>query len=181
MSQTKIIISAVVTLILIGGGYILFASNKAGSNGTQVETEVTPGGTEVVVTSGKKMAFSEFMKQGGSYKCTVTQNVNNTDTKGLTYIDGSMIRGEYNISTQGMSITSTLIVRDGYTYTWTSMAPSMGFKAKVVESTEADANTGMSGTYSFDANEIGDYDCAPWTPDARMFTLPTGVTFTEIK
>lgn len=180
MSQTKIIISAIAALIVIGGGYVLFTQSKTATPNTQMGAGAETKSTEVAVTSGKKMAFSEFMKQGGSYKCTVIQSVNNTDTKGITYMDGGMIRGEYNISTQGMSITSTLIVRDGYTYTWTSMAPGMGFKARVVEQEAISEKAGMSGTYAFDAKEIGDYDCTPWTPDASMFALPQGVTFTEI-
>lgn len=129
--------------------------------------------------SGKKMAFSEFIKQGGAYKCTVNQLVEGIETKGVTYIDGKMIRGEYTTNTQGMSVGSTLIVRDGYTYTWTSMAPGMGFKAKVVEGT-GDTNAPTSASYSFNAEQIGEYDCQSWSVDASMFALPKDVTWTEM-
>lgn len=141
--------------------------------------EPNPSAPQAGKPEGKKMAFSEFIKQGGAYKCTVSQLVEGIATKGVTYIDGTMIRGEYTTNAQGMSVDSTLIVRDGYTYTWTSMAPGMGFKAKAQEGT-GETNTPTSASYSFNAEQIGDYDCQPWSADASLFALPKDVTWTEM-
>jgi hypothetical protein len=121
------------------------------------------------------------MKGGGSYKCTVNQNVGGMDTKGTTYMKDGMVRGEYKTNVQGVSMESTLIVRDGYTYSWSSAMPNLGFKAKVVGDTAPDTNAGTSGTYSFNAEQIGDYDCQPWTSDDTMFAIPATITFTEVK
>jgi hypothetical protein len=149
------------------------------------ESQAVPQGIAVgepnpSAPAGKKMAFSEFMKQGGSYKCTVNQNIGGTESKGTTYMSEGMVRGEFVTVAQGMSMTASLIVRDGYTHSWTSMMPTMGFKSKVVTSAPSDTEADTSGTYSFDGNQIGDYDCQPWTPDASMFALPSGTTFTEM-
>ena len=174
MSQVKIIGLVLAGLVVVGGsGYFLIKNNS------QPATVVDESEVITKATDGKKIPFSEFIKTGGSYKCTVNQSVGGVDTKGLTYLNNKMIRGEYNTKVQGMSIDTTLIVRDGFTYTWTSLAPTMGFKAKVVDKAP-DNQAEMSGKYSFNAEQIGDYDCQSWTADDSKFTLPTSVTFKEI-
>jgi hypothetical protein len=184
MSQTNSIIALVAGLAVLGGAYVLWTpATDVDTTGTPIVLETgaeTP--TDVSADpapTGKKMAFADFIKQGGSHKCTVNQSVGGTETKGITYVSDGMIRGEYNTTAQGFSITTTLIVRDGYTHTWTSMTPGMGFKSKVVEGVTADGTTKTSGTYSFNAEQIGDYNCEPWVLDSAMFTLPDGVVFKE--
>lgn len=131
-------------------------------------------------SASKKEPFSDFVKKGGSYKCTVNQSVGGVNTSGTTYINNSMIRGEYSSQVQGMSINTFFIARDGFTYTWNSMMPTSGFKAKIVAPTEADSSASMSASYSFNAETIGDYDCSPWSVDMSKFTIPTSVTFQTI-
>ena len=57
--------------------------------------------------------------------------------------------------------------------------PNTGFKMAVAGS----GGTGgeASGQYSFNAEQIGDYDCKSWNVDGSKFDLPKDVTFTEIK
>lgn len=176
--QTKVIVGIVVGLAIIVAGYAFYQSRGADSaqigqnnqNGTQLaEGEESP--------AGKKMAFMSFVKQGGSYKCEVHQTVSGVDTVGTTYINGGMIRGEYNTKVQGMSIDTTFIVRDGYTYTWNSMLAGQGFKSKVVENVGGDASAGASGSYGFDENAIGDYNCEAWTADSSKFVVPASISF----
>ena len=126
------------------------------------------------------MAFSEFIKRGGAYQCEINQLVGGSQTQGTAYISGGMIRGEYQTQVQGMSISTNMILRDGYTYSWSSMMPTAGYKVKAVATGGGDASTGTSGTYSFNAEQIGDYNCEPWAADAATFALPAGVTFTEM-
>lgn len=141
---------------------------------------VQPANSDTSAPTGKRMAFSEFIKQGGSYKCTVRQDVGGVQTEGTTYMSGGMIRGEYSTKVQGMDVNSTMIVRDGYTYSWTSMMPNTGFKVKVAANATGDTSAPTSGSYSFNAEQIGDYNCEAWTADASKFTLPSGVTFQEM-
>jgi len=91
-----------------------------------------------------------------------------------------MVRGEFAVQTQGMNIDSNMIVRDGYTYIWSSMMQGMGFKSKAVASDSAtNPETGTLGSYAWDAEQIGDYNCEAWNPDVTIFTLPEGVIFSE--
>lgn len=193
MSKTIWIVLGVV-LIVVGGYFALqqpveqtALNNETNSNlaggtmpvGTEGEWNDTPMG-ENTPPDGKKMAFGQLVAQGGSYECTVNQYVGETVSQGTVYTSGTLVRGEFNSKANGLDINTSLIVRDGYTYTWTSMAPKMGFKAKVVASGEANPNQQTSGTINWNADQIGDYDCKDWTPDMAKFDLPAGVNFQEL-
>ena len=189
--SSKTLISVLIAVIVLGGGYMVLQSKN--TENEEVRTDVVgdngPTGNnakqsneteETAVPNGKKMAFSEFLKQGGAHKCTVNQYIGDIETKGTTYISGDMIRGEYSMNMQGMDMTSTFIVRDGYTYSWSSMMPNMGFKSKVVASqSTTDTSVEAHGTYSWNAEQIGDYNCEVWASDASLFVIPKGISFTE--
>jgi len=173
--MSKKLIGLIVVVVVIVGGYFVFSDNKGAEN-----EEL--GNTNEEQTAGKKMAFSEFLKQGGAYKCEVKQSMGDFENSGTMYVSGKNLRGEYSTVAEGKTMTSSFISRDGYSYTWSSLAPGMGFKIKVVEDTEApNANVDVSGTSVWNANQIGDYNCENWNVDASKFELPKGITFTEIK
>lgn len=186
--MSKIAIWVLVGIIVVGGGY--FSLNAAKNNNSKVivteentslKSEVTTKTDKKAEPLGKKMAFSQFIKQGkGAYECTVNQYVQNIESKGKVYINDTMIRGEFNTKVAGMSIDTNMIVRDGYTYNWSSLLPGTGFKAKAVASTEGNLSTGTSGEYSFNAEQIGDYDCQIWTLDESKFVIPAGIIFKEV-
>ena len=173
MSKTSM---SVLILVFIGMvGYFVFIRDK------NVDNElVDENNTETTQdqTNSKKMAFTEFLKQGGSYKCEVNQYVDSVETKGITYISGGMIRGEYNTKVQGVDMSSTMIIKDGYTYSWTSALPNSGFKIKNEVSSGTTGDT--SGAYRY-GEQIGDYNCEVWSADQSKFTLPTNVKFQEIE
>lgn len=195
MSKTKILY-IVGVLVLVGvGGYFALQAPKDSALNNDANSENLAGGTMPVGTEGewndtpmgntppdgKKMAFGQLVAQGGSYECTVNQYVGETVSQGTVYTSGTLVRGEFNSKANGLDINTSLIVRDGYTYTWTSMAPKMGFKAKVAANSEVNPNQETSGTISWNADQIGDYDCKDWTPDLTKFDLPAGVAFQELK
>ncbi len=133
--------------------------------------------TTSVKLSGKKMAFSEFMKQGGAYKCTVTQTVATMTTNGTVYLYGAKVKANFAVSVAGQSIDTSMILRDGYSYTWTSNSPTKGFKTKIVNNAENN-QTSPKGTYTWDGSQIGEYDCSPWIAENSMFEIPSTITFT---
>lgn len=180
---TKIIVSLLIVGAVVGG-YFVF---RGDSTSTGLDSAMpAPGQTNVeekVVmedgSSGKKMAFSELVKQGGSYKCTVNWNAQGIDTQATAYMSNGMLRNEANTKVAGFSVDTYIIVRDGYSYTWSSMTPTSGFKSKVTAGV-SDASAGTSGTFTFNAEQVGDYNCEAWTADSSKFALPTGVTFKEV-
>lgn len=184
----NIVIVVVVILILLLAWYVSMGRRNNGADMNDMHGAAMQGMPEGgaamrgAPAAEKKRSFAEFIKNpGGAYKCTVHQSVQGTESTGITYIDGKMMRGDYNIKMQGMDMTSSMIMRDGYSYSWSSMSPSMGFKMPVNDAVETDTTKTAHGSYEFDANQIGDYDCQPWSSDASMFELPKTVTFTEMK
>jgi len=173
--MSKIILWVVVGAIVVFGGYSLINRDKASD--TKLEQNQEEQGANV--PEGKKMAFSQFVKQdGGSYKCEVKQYLSDMENSGTVYISAGKIQGEYSTIAEGKSMKTSFLLRDGYSYTWSDAFPTMGFKVKI--SQDAANNTGASGSYSWNADQIGDYNCETWVANDSQFALPTGITFTEV-
>ncbi len=199
--MTKTSIFSLIGIIIVAGIIVTFvatrpkdkAPGEAGMTTTQMsdgvqtpDTTTTTSDTSSALTpEGKKMAFMDFAKQGGSYQCTVNQYIDSSytsTTKGTVYISAGNIRGNYNVKVQGMSIDTSVIVRDGFAYTWTNMM-STGYKVPVATDTTGKTSAGGTtpqGTFSWNSDMIGDYDCKAWTTDVSVFTLPSTITFKTI-
>ena len=172
--MNKTLLTVLVAGVVLVSGYFYFGGENSETIQDMTSEEITQQ------PSGKKMAFAQFLKDGGAYKCTVNQYVGDTESKGTVYVNQGLIRGMFETEAQGAKIKTDLLVRDGYTYTWSSAAP-MGFKAPVVSSdADPSATSGASGTYSWNAEQIGDYDCVAWNADTATFAIPTGIQFMEM-
>ena len=163
----KQLIGFVVVVLVIIGGYFMLKGDK------EIKNEEL-GNANEEQSSGKKMAFSDFLKQGGAYKCEITQYVGEVANSGTMYINGKNVKGEYTTVVEGMTINSSFISLDGYAYTWSSVSPGIGFKMKTGEN-----NT--NETYAWDPSQIGDYNCENWVVDAEKFEIPKDITFQEIQ
>ena len=173
--MSKTLISVVIIVAVVVGGYFIVRQK----NGTpeKIGEESSESGSEA--TSGKKIPFSEFAKQGGSYKCEVQQYLSDFENSGTVYFTEGKLRGDFSTVAEGKKMDSSIIMKDGYMYNWSSAAPQMGIKVKV--SAEEQGGTPSSGDYSWNTDQVGDYDCDPWTVDNSKFELPSAVNFTEIK
>lgn len=170
-----------VVAILVVGYFTYTSMSGVGGRdskliGPPVNQDEVNGNTN---TTGKKMSFDSFLRQGGAYLCTVNQSVEGVESKGTVYVDGARTRGEFKTSVQGMSIDNIFVVKDGFSYSWSSMMPGKGYKVAVSGTGGSGGTT--SGQYSFNAEQIGDYNCEAWSVDSSKFALPSGVVFTEIK
>jgi len=173
--MSKVILGVVLGAVVIGGGYYVVSHNKLTPESAQVATN----DTKETQPTGKKMAFSEFVKQGGSYQCTVHPNGTYVETSGLTYVSDGKVRGEYITTTQDVDITTTFIVRDGYTYNWSSALSNIGFKSKIANNVGTNSPAGTA-SYIWNPNQVSDYDCQPWIADPSKFVIPTNITFKSV-
>jgi hypothetical protein len=185
--SNKVIAIVVGVVVVLGGAYYAMKGGSAGDANSIAVGEQNPAmqngnssGVESTNPSGKKMSFDAFIKQGGSYMCTVNQNVEGIESKGTVYVNGGNVRGDFKTSVSGMNIDTMFLTKDGYSYSWSSMMPGKGYKAKVTAS-GGGTGAGTSGQYSFNAEQIGDYNCEVWAVDSSKFAMPSGVVFTEIK
>lgn len=157
---------------------------EATGNGTStflVDLSVDASSTKQATSSKKspsnKISFVDFVKKGGDYKCAVTQTVANMTSNGTVYVSNDLVRAEFSTSLAGQTINTTMIARDGYTYTWTSMSQGKGYKAKI---TQGSSTNTTKATYTWNGSQVGEYSCDPWKFDKTKFDLPKGVTFTEM-
>ncbi len=161
------IMSAVVVL----GGVVWFSTR--------------PNTKDLTQTPSQTKSFNDVLKGSGSYKCSITQNVSNIESTGTVYVVASndmtaqKIKGEFTTKVQGMSVDTSFVMKEGFSYSWSSMMPQTGYKVKVQEQT-GDTTTSTSGTYSFNASQIGSYNCEDWKADNKMFDLPSSVKFMDI-
>ncbi len=128
-------------------------------------------------------SIESIMNLGQAYICKFEKQDQVSKVSGTVYTDGQKIRGTFDIQTQAFqnqAFTSDLIVKEGDTYTWTSLFPQ-GYRAKVAKSATQNA------TPSEQAQLVGtkdkmNYKCTPWLEvDPSLFELPTNVTFVELK
>lgn len=148
------------------------------------EEAVTETETPAPADSSKfEGSTAELIARGGDHVCTFDQTVENNRSTGTVYISNGKMRGDFKSSVvtgaTPIDVESHMISDGEFMYTWSSMMPT-GFKMAVVQNTTADGTTPTS-QQMFDANMKLSYDCDPWTVDASKFTLPSAVTFTEIK
>lgn len=142
---------------------------------TEETVETTP--TDDTAFSG---SMKDLIARGGDYECTFVQTNDMSDSTGTVFISGTRMRGDFKTTVKAVSdmkVESHMISDGVFMYTWSSMMPT-GMKIAIAESATAETS---SATQSFDYNQKLDYDCKPWTSDSAKFTLPTDITFTEIK
>lgn len=167
MKKTTIILIIGVLVIL---GIIIGVASKKGDSSDMMSQDLSSA-----------TGFEAYIQNGGSYECAVTQNIEtegySNSTDGHVYVHNGMIRGDYVIEAQGISLVASLIVRDGFVYSWNSLT-GMGIRADAQTSdSETAADVSTSGTITWDAETIGQFDCLDWNPDLSEFEVPTDITF----
>ncbi len=165
----------IIALVVGGAAWYGVVKNQKG------EEVVTTEDQQVVEeAAGKKKGLAETVLDGGNYQCTFESTAAQVTSKGTVYISEQNLRGDFEsiVSAAGSSATRThLVQKDGYVYSWIDNIP-YGVKVKVAATREEQA-AAMNASMNLDNGVPFNYDCAPWTPEAARFTLPTGVTFTE--
>lgn len=145
-------------------------------------TMVTPAsGAGAFEEKGTVSTISDLLARGGDQICTITTNTPDVESKGMVYISGKKVRGIFTskVIRSNIVIDSSMIQRDGFVYTWSSMM-SQGFKAPV-SSMAKNQVIPISDTYSFEYDQGIEYRCNNWTVDASFFELPTWINFSTTK
>jgi hypothetical protein len=170
MSQKlKLIGAGIVALALIAIGYYSLHTAAPTISAPQVTHNTQ---------SGKKIAFSQLAQQGGTYKCTVNQNVGTTTTQGIVYLNKGLVRGDFTAPYNGQNVQVTFLMRDGLTYVWNSLTPGEGVKMK--NNLNVPLNNSSTTSPIEYLDQIGGYTCIEWAATNSIFEVPTSVTFKAI-
>ncbi len=177
--MSKIQVIAIISIIIVGVGVFVVSTNKKNNFETeQPQLENSPNED----ISGKKMSFATFLEQDKEpYECTVSQYIDEgmtQTTEGRVFLHAGRVRGEFETKVASVTIQTSMIVRDGFVYTWTNVSP-IGFKSKVLEGEKTNIDQDQSGTYTWNAEQIGEYDCQPWLPQDSQFEIPN-IVFQEV-
>jgi len=168
-------IGVIIGIVIIGTlGFFALQKSSSPEGNDAMNNE---GGDSAMMQEGSfSGSLLELANRGGNYRCTFTHDSDVALSQGEVFIAGDKIRGDFKSSTQGISVESHMIVRDGFIYTWSPITPN-GFKIPQA-ATQGDGDASASGQYS-DFQQAYSYDCKAWTVDESKFTLPQ-ISFVDI-
>lgn len=149
---------------------LLLSATTTATTTEKVATTTTQG------KNGKKIPFTDFISKGGSYKCTVTLTVATGTSAGVVYFHDRQVRGEFTSLSTGASVATTVVLRDGYTYSWVGVSPIKGYKTKSVSGSRSSPSTEVR---EWETDKVGDYSCVTWSADDSIFELPKTISFTS--
>jgi hypothetical protein len=186
----------IVAILLAGGigGGVFYATNfmkndVPGETEQAIQNETTATTSSEMMTgeevegkvfTDKDMSFQELMKKTGSYECTVKQSVMGVTTEGKVSIKGDKVSAKFSSRVQGQVFETSMITKDGYVYTWSSVAPTTGIKTKITAPAAQGTTTALSASYAWDGKDIGSYSCVVANIAESTFTIPAPITFTEV-
>lgn len=154
-----------------------------------------PQGEKALQKSLKGTTFAQFVEEGGSYRCEISQATeaveeNTTEGEetsateasqvdGTVYVKDGMIRGQYDVATEGSLVNLAFIVREGASYTWIPET-TIGFMVNFTDAEDPEIQKSAMATYTFNLEEIGSYECYEEEIESSYFELPDGVRFQDL-
>lgn len=148
-----------------------------GSSTDSTDTSSLLDISATTTTDGKKIPFNKLIAQGGSQQCAVTQTIASVTSTGTVFIHDDHLKADFSMTISGQRLTTAVLIKDGFVYTWTNNPKIPGNKVAINDQ----ATTGTTSVdYVWNADQIGDYECSPWTVDDTVFDVPKSVTFTTV-
>lgn len=174
-SMSKKVLGAIVAVVILAvgayGAYRVYKHFKRLATPVPGITSLTP--------SNAMQSLKDLITKGTAMSCAFTEE----NTQGNLYIAGGKVRGDFESTENGTTTKSHIIDMDNTSYIWmegqktgfkTSFNPSATSAPGATAEPSTGANTG------FDANKSMDYKCGSWSVDNSFFTLPSGVTFSDM-
>ena len=182
--NTNVIVGGLLAVVVAGGGYYLWSSQSApaqsntqGTSQQETQAQADQNAAQAAQSGDYSGSLADLAARGGSWQCSVDSKALDAASSGTTYVSGNLVRADFTTTVQSYGkVESHLIVRDGYSYSWSPIMPG-GIKTKVTAAGQGGTSTSGSGA---SANQSYSYHCEPWTPDASLFAVPANVTFRPI-
>lgn len=158
-------------LLLVASGYMMLNKKTSPSNLAVTKEAVKP--TKAGQTT---KSLLELIKLGQNLRCTFKSEVNNGSTEGTVYISGQNVRGDFNITSEGKTMQTSMIKTGDTNYVWGSSMPT-GIKMTIALDKLSE---NKQASQYVDPNQKVDYNCTPWNVITSIFTPPTNVKFTDM-
>lgn len=177
MDKRSLVIGGIVLLVLALGAWFM-ANRRAGDEGqpygSESSTTLSEEGTSTVPTSLKAL-----LAGGTAQQCSFSDTTAGMNSEGVIYVAGGKVRGNFTSTVDGQPLGAHMIVDGQTSYVWTD-GSTTGFTTTVSAAPTTPPSAASSQTASLDVNKTLAYSCQPWAVDASVFTLPTGVQFTDL-
>lgn len=167
-------------IVVIGGVGTYMVARPMIESANNTQQNVTMPKEVATGKASGKMSMKDLIAANISQKCTVDESNDVSQSSGVVYVANRKLRGDFESLAAGTKVQSHMIADGQYSYVWTSATPQ-GFKIAVTAEQPATApTTGTQTQQSVDYNQQLAYSCMPWTADSSMFSLPSGITFTDV-
>jgi hypothetical protein len=170
---TIAVIVVVLILLLGAGGYLML--NKNTGNSTKTASAPTAKPTETQQTT---KSLIDLVRMGQNLRCSFKTEVTNGSTDGTVYVSGQNMRADFNVTTNGKTLQTSMIRMGDTNYMWGSGLPIAG-GVKMTVSLDKISQSEQTSRY-FNANQKVNYNCSPWNVDSSLFTLPSDIKFTDV-
>lgn len=186
MGLQKIVVLCV-GLAVVGVGVWYVTSNGSETASTNTEEESVPTAAENAPLDDSFRgvgSLQDLLTRGDSFMCTYRVGDENGTMEGTSYIDGQNER--YRMDGTGNWDGSTGqfgAIVDATTMYWWADTPegTMGMIMPVSETdTTVSAESEVAANQPITPDQDVQYDCAPWSVDASVFTPPADIEFTDM-
>ena len=129
--------------LAILAGIFMFAGCGSQTAETVDETTNEVSGEEMTEETFNS-TMKDLYKKGGKMTCTMTTVEDGVQMNGTLYMDGKNMRSDVKGTVEGMNIEMNTIIKDGYSYTRSSMSNEgrkMAYDESEVEEGMNDATT----------------------------------------
>ncbi len=164
--MSKVLIGAIVVVVAAIAviGFVLTQAKPASNNMASDKVENALEGSN----GDGKSSLRELMALANNQRCTFSDT--ETGSSGEIFVSGGKVRGDFEVTAEGQTISSHMISDTENLYMWTDGLDT-GLKMSIIEAGEPEDN--MSGeTQSVDLNQKVDYECTGWNVDNSKFDLP---------
>ncbi|GEM_PF-2052152 len=139
---------------------------------------VTTTAGDTTATDQGEGTLRSLLATGRDMRCVYIFGNDSVSTTATIYFSGNTLRGDFSINSDTAATSDTHILQtDTHMYSWSG---TQGIKI-VVENTNAGNTTTSSPMGSYvDLDAQINYNCEPWKKDAKLFSVPTEVSFIDM-
>ena len=163
----------IIGLVIVVGAGLYFYTN----GGSSVPATTVPGAPTAGNSMSNQQSLADLFASGQSVQCTYTDTTNDQSIEGTVYLGSGKMRADMAVPIQG-KLTNVHMIFDGaIAYTWMDGLPS-GSKFAMNPSTMQTSGNDPAG--QFDAQKKLNYNCAPWSVNPSLTTIPSNISFTDL-
>lgn len=181
--RTKVFVGFLLIIILF---LIFVLSKNSKQNPPEMINKEQSSEIEVqpTVVNGKG-SLDELMKRNENLECAISyKNATSSEVvEGTYFTSNGKMRGDFLTEDSGQKILSSMIIKDGIFYSWSTINnQKFGMKANLEQLTPSGSDSSQpkadNGPVSLDQSV--NYDCKPWNSvDGSVFEPPTDIVFSE--